>query len=129
MAAFPFENLADTPSASSGGLEPSYSAAISRKGAPQTGAAGRCPSLGSAAAEDIPTRGTALRSCRRRPQALFATPHDVDAHVGERVAEAHAAVHAPAEVLVEGRSAAEHLAHVCDAIDCPTSYVLVEGRA
>ena len=37
-------------------------------------------------------------------------------------------VHAPAEVLVEGQGVVEHLAHVRDAVDRPTTDVLVEGR-
>ena len=40
------------------------------------------------------------------------TPHDVDSHgvgLGERVAQVHVVVHAPAEVLVEGRGAVEHV--------------------
>ena len=46
----------------------------------------------------------------------------------ERVAEGHALVQAPAEVLVEGRGFAEHLLHRSDAGGVPRADVLVEGR-
>ena len=36
-------------------------------------------------------------------------------------------INAPAEVLVEGRGAAEHQSHVRDTVDPPTADVLVKG--
>ena len=41
----------------------------------------------------------------------------------------HVVVHAPAEVLVEGRGAAEHPFHICDGGGVPTTDVLVKGEA
>ena len=49
------------------------------------------------------------------------TPHDVDAHwVPENVV-----VHAPAEDLFKGRGVLKHLVHIRDAVDRPTTDVLV----
>ena len=43
------------------------------------------------------------------------------------VAHAHVVVHAPAEVLVEGGGFGEHPLHVSDAVDRPTTDILVKG--
>ena len=67
----------------------------------------------------IGTAAIALHDAARRRLALG---------LGERAFQAHVVVHAPAEVLVEGRGAAENPAHVRYALDCPITEVLVEGR-
>ena len=59
----------------------------------------------------------ALRDAARRRLARGAVEH---------AAKADAVDHAPAEVLVEGRGAAEHTLHARDAVDRPTTDVLVE---
>ena len=40
--------------------------------------------------------------------------------------QAHALVHAPAEVLVEGARAGEHLFHILDLVNAPRAKVLVK---
>ena len=68
-----------------------------------------------------------------RAFAVFVLLHDAARRrlalgVQERVVQVHVVVHAPAEVLVEGRGAVEHLVHIADAVDRPTTNVLVEDR-
>ena len=46
--------------------------------------------------------------------------------VVEHVFQAHIVVHTPVEVLVEGRGAGEHPPHAPDALDRPTTEVLIE---
>ena len=63
-------------------------------------------------------------------QPPWTTPHAVDAHRAGELVPIEFHVQAPAEVLVEGRGTVEHVFHapLADAVDGPTTDVLVEGR-
>jgi hypothetical protein len=72
-------------------------------------------------------RNAAVALVRKLNDAARRRVRRVARGAAERVVQVQAVGHAPAEVLVEGRGAAEHLVHVRDAVDRPTTDVLVEG--